>query len=112
MLPLQRMGGAALFEIGEVFASSKPSMLCPRSIHRAKTTAPRKILARTRAFLAHFAHAESLMMRVFVAVKRGACVPSNTQGPCLCAQVLSTSVYCGLAETFAHTQGSEWSALR
>lgn len=108
--PPQRSRGAALCEIGEVSyeisASSKPpAFVCAvRDLGRARAMVPRKILARARilarAFLAHFAHVERASMKVFVTIKRGACVPSYTQGPRLCAQVLNTSVYYGLAQDF------------
>lgn len=109
--PLQRTRGAALFEIGElsykVFASSKSSVFILVVFIRRRWSSrdPRKILARARilarAFLAHFAHAESLDESICCGQAcGGACVPSNTQRSRLCAQVLNTSVYCDLARDF------------
>lgn len=66
--PLQRTRGAALFEIGDDFEQGVRVLetlgVCSHGIHKVKTMVPRKILPRARilarAFLAHFAHAESL----------------------------------------------------
>lgn len=97
----------------EVFVNSKPSVFV-LTLFIGRRYQFRERPQHARGFqrgrflrTQHMLRDQRASMRVFVAVKSRSSVPPNTQRPCLCAKVLSTSVYVGLARDF-HTYTRLW----